>query len=93
MYSMWSGTQDYGLDLIMLMEEVGGNIDYGVRFKDNNTPPPKRKDNKEFTPEEKEFQEVVKNKKKKKMDLLPVGFVGEVSSSQLRENKATISRK
>lgn len=75
---MWSGTQDYGLDLEWLMEEVGGNIDYGVRFADNNTPPPKRKNNEGQSQQDKEFVKLVKNKNKKKMDVLPVGFYGEV---------------
>ena len=71
--SLFTGNMDYGLDLEWLQEEVAGNIDYGVRFKDNHTPPPKRSSGKKS-----EFAELVTAKEKKRVDELPIGFYGKV---------------
>lgn len=70
--SLFSGTQDYGLDLEMLEQEVAGNVDYGVRFADNHTPPAKRGAPKS------EFEKLVAKKERKRVDQLPVGFYGQV---------------
>lgn len=72
MASMFTGTQDYGLDLDLLQEEVAGNVDFGVRFADNQTPPPKTNGKKS------EFQELVAKKERRRSEELPLGYYGKV---------------
>lgn len=76
MVSLFTGTMDYGLDLDWLKSEVSGNIDYGVRFKDHQTPPAKRAANP--TSKRSEFEQLVAKKERKKVDELPIGYYGKV---------------
>ena len=61
--------QDYGLDLDWLHLEVGGNIDYGVYFKDQNQPPEHKNDARR-SELERDYHTIVRNKKKPTAEII-----------------------
>lgn len=83
LFSQIAGTCDYGLDLDLLQEEQGGNIDYGIKFTNQNLPP---------TPAQvsyrNEFVGLLKQKMSKKADVIPMDFFGtQASGYTLRDLK------